>query len=86
MTAKYPDCFFCGGEVTERCLAREVWWQGRLHLIEEVPVGACAQCGQKVILPEVARAIDALLSSNLAPDHLVQVPAFSYRHRELAPA
>ena len=47
----YSDCFFCGGEVLEKLLSREVWWNKQLHLIDNVPLGVCSQCGQKVILP-----------------------------------
>ncbi len=86
MMNEYADCYFCGGVVAEQRIVREVWWHGRLHLIEEVPVGVCAQCGQQVILPPVAREIDAMLNGSLAPDHVVQVPAFCYRSRDLVPA
>jgi YgiT-type zinc finger domain-containing protein len=76
MSPEYSDCFFCGGAVRERRVNREVWWQGRLHLIEEVPVGVCGQCGEKFLRPAVAKAIDRMLAGEVAPDHLVQVPAY----------
>ena len=81
---EYSDCYFCDGEVTEQRIARELWWRGRLHLIEDVPVGVCCQCGQMVVLPQVAKTIDGMLASDRAPEHFVQVPAYAFRQPELA--
>jgi YgiT-type zinc finger domain-containing protein len=67
MKRQYSDCYFCGGEVKEQQITREIWWQGKLHLIEEVPVGVCQQCGQKLILPDVAKLIDRMLAGEVSP-------------------
>jgi YgiT-type zinc finger domain-containing protein len=82
MATEYSDCYFCGGAVRERRVSREVWWQGHLHLIEDVPLGVCEQCGEKVVLPAVAKAIDRILSGAVPPDHVVQVPAYRWRLAE----
>jgi YgiT-type zinc finger domain-containing protein len=78
MAGEYSDCYFCGGEVVGARIDREVWWKGRLHLILGVPAGACKQCGQKVILPEVAKEIDRILQGSIAPERIVQVPSYRY--------
>ena len=59
------------------------WWQGKLHLIEDAPVGVCQQCGHKFVLPDVAKVIDRMLAGELSPDHFVNVPA--YRFRDMGP-
>jgi len=74
-----------GGEVKERRITREVWWKARLCLIENVPVGVCQQCAHKVILPEVAKVIDKLLSSERAPDRFVHVPTYRLPEPEPVP-
>lgn len=79
MSERYSDCYFCGGEVREQDVTREVWREGHLHLVENVPVGVCGQCGEKFILPEVARTVDLLLAEDSTPDHFVRVPAYSFR-------
>jgi YgiT-type zinc finger domain-containing protein len=84
MAGKYSDCYFCGGAVEEQRTTREVWWHGKLHLIENVPVGVCRQCGEKVILPPIAKAIDCLLAGDMAPDAFVQVPRYHFREAESA--
>lgn len=78
MTRTYSDCYYCGGEVTEHYLTRQIWWEGSLHLVENVPVGVCRQCGQKVILPEVARQIDDFLSRKTKPAEYARVPVYHF--------
>ncbi|MSR64287.1 MAG: type II toxin-antitoxin system MqsA family antitoxin [Verrucomicrobiae bacterium] len=70
MGHQYSDCYQCGGEVKERSVAREIWWKSKLHLIENVPVGVCQQCGEKVILPDVAKVIDQMLAGEHSPRSL----------------
>jgi len=77
MSGIYSDCYFCGGSVDEKPIQRDVWWEGRLFLIEKVPVGVCRQCGEKVILPEVAKKIDAVLKQPGAPEKEIRVPVYS---------
>ena len=78
MAREYSDCYFCGGEVKEQRIAREIWWHEELRIIEEVPVGVCQQCGEKVIVPEVAKQIDRMLAEEAPPHHFIQVPAFCF--------
>jgi YgiT-type zinc finger domain-containing protein len=82
MAGRYSDCYFCGGMLVEERVTREIRWQGELFLIENVPVGVCQQCGEKVILPAIARTIDAMLSGEKSPDGFVQVPTFRFRETE----
>lgn len=77
MSRIYSDCFFCGGSVEETLIQRDVWWEGRLYLIEKVPVGVCKQCGEKVVLPEVSRKIDSLLKKPGSPEKEITVPVYS---------
>ncbi len=78
MTKKYSDCFFCGGAVEERLMPREIRWQGTLFIIENVPMGVCTQCGEKVLKPEVAKTIDRMLHAKEKPTTTIQVPVYRY--------
>ena len=75
---KYSDCFYCGGVVEEQRTPREIRWKGKLFIFENVPVGVCTQCGEKVIKPEVAKAIDQLLQEEKKPAKIIQVPVYQY--------
>ncbi|KKO18347.1 MAG: type II toxin-antitoxin system MqsA family antitoxin [Candidatus Brocadia sp.] len=75
---KYSDCFYCGGAVAEQLTHREIRWKGKLFIFENVPVGVCTQCGEKVIKPAVAKAIDQLLQEEKKPTKIIQVPVYQY--------
>ena len=78
MAGKYSDCYFCGGEVVETRIDRDVWWNQKLHFVHGVPTGACRQCGEKVLVPEVAKEIDGILQGRIAPERILQVPAYRF--------
>ena len=78
MTKHYSDCFYCGGAVEERRLPREVRWQEQLFIFEDVPMGVCIQCGEKVLRPEVAKSIDRVLHDQKQPTRMLQVPVYQY--------
>ena len=77
MKRKYSDCYYCGGVVSERIIPREIRWHGKLYIIEDVPVCVCGQCGEKVIVPDVASDIDSILRNRKEPEKTIQVPVFS---------
>jgi YgiT-type zinc finger domain-containing protein len=78
MTKKYSDCFYCGGIVEERLMPRELRWQGQLFVFENVPMGVCTQCGEKVLTPEVAKDIDRILEDKRKPTRTIEVPVYHY--------
>ena len=45
--------------------------------IENVAAGVCKQCGEKVLRPSVAKAIDSLLGRKCKLSKTVQVPVFT---------
>lgn len=78
MTKKYSDCFQCGGVVKEQSMPHELRWQGKLFLFENVPMGVCVQCGEKVLKPQVAKSIDHILQEHKKPARTIQVPVYSF--------
>ena len=78
MKHEYDDCFFCGGAVEERLMPREMRWEGKLLIFEDVPTGVCARCGEKYLRPDVAKKIDAALQSTQHPSRTVSVPVYQY--------
>jgi len=75
---KYSDCFYCGGVVEEQLIPREIRWKGELIIIEEVPVGVCTQCGEKMLKPEVVKAVDLVLQKKKEPAKTIEVPVYRY--------
>lgn len=78
MSRTYSDCYFCGGQVKEQRVSREIWWKGKLVLIENVPLGVCQQCGHRFVAADVAKAIDSILAGQSPPDALIEVPSYQF--------
>ncbi len=81
MANQYSDCFYCGGSVEEKPAPREIRWQGKLYIFENVPMGVCTQCGEKYIKPEVAKSIDQLLQEQKQPSKTIEVPVYQYERK-----
>ncbi|MBU1487761.1 type II toxin-antitoxin system MqsA family antitoxin [bacterium] len=77
MANEYSDCFYCGGAVKEQLMPREFRWRGQLLIFENVPMGVCTQCGEKVLTPEVAKTIDRVVQEQEKPIRTIQVPVNS---------
>lgn len=78
MTQAYSDCIYCGGEVREERVTREVRWQGRLYIFDNAPVGVCQQCGARYVSEHNAGVMDAILLAGGPPERTVPVPAYSF--------
>jgi len=69
----YGDCHYCGGEIEEKKIRVDFWWEGKLFLIEDVPTGVCGQCGEKYFKAKVSKAMDELVKSK-AVERILQIP------------
>ena len=78
MSHTYSDCYFCGGEVEEQLMSREIWHDGVLFIVEDVPTGVCIQCGEKFIHADVAKSLDRILEGNASPQKVIRVPVYSF--------
>lgn len=81
MTRTYSDCIYCGGSVEEQLMYRELRWQKKLFVFENVPMGVCRQCGEKFLKPEVAKEIDRMLQEENKPSRTILVPVYHYHRR-----
>jgi len=75
---KYSPCLYCGGEVEELRLPRELRWKDKRYVLEDVPVGVCQQCRESFLKPEVAKTIDRILHQAKAPIRTIAVPIYQY--------
>ena len=59
-------------------MPRELRWQDKWYILEDVPVGVCQQCGEKFLKPEVAKTIDRILHEGKAPLRTLEVSVYAY--------
>lgn len=55
---EYGDCSFCQGEVKEARVELDYRYKGRLYVFQNVPAGACQQCGERYLTARIAKEIE----------------------------
>jgi YgiT-type zinc finger domain-containing protein len=72
----------CGGKVVERLVTVDLRIKGRLFEFENVPVGVCLDCGERVYKGPVLEQLEHLAHSKLKPKKTIRVPVADYRVTE----
>jgi YgiT-type zinc finger domain-containing protein len=57
----YVNCHVCGGKMQARRVKQDFWIRNKLVVIENVPAGVCAQCGEKVVSADIGRRLAGAL-------------------------
>ncbi len=77
MNETYGDCIFCGGDIEERILDVDYRSEGRLFVVERVPVGVCTQCGEQFYTAAIAKQMEAAAKSASSNGRTIEVPLVS---------
>ena len=72
------ECDLCAGPVEEKEVAYMIEYQGRFHVIENVPAKVCLQCGERLYSPETVRKIQKAIWGDRKPDRVVEMPVVDY--------
>ncbi|OGY22759.1 MAG: hypothetical protein A2172_05315 [Candidatus Woykebacteria bacterium RBG_13_40_15] len=72
------ECYFCKGTTQIKNIDVDFRWEGELHVIKDVPVEICNQCGERYYSAEVSKKIDKLVQSNEKPEQVLKVPVLNY--------
>ena len=78
-TKPYDDCIYCGGEVVERLERTDYRYHGQLYILEDVPTGVCAQCGEKYYTAKVAKQMEEVVSRGNEDVKIIAIPVLSMR-------
>jgi YgiT-type zinc finger domain-containing protein len=64
----------------EKRIKQDFWIKGKLIVIEDVPIGVCPQCGEKVVKADVGRQIAALTANTnrLRKTRTMNVPVIRF--------
>ena len=69
-------CSVCRGEVEERLIRYIQELDGRVIIIENVPAEVCAQCGERLLRPEIAFKIEKLVKDAPVPHKKTEVSVY----------
>ncbi|MGH7167546.1 MAG: type II toxin-antitoxin system MqsA family antitoxin [Nitrospiraceae bacterium] len=59
----YGKCHVCGGKMEPKHIRQDFWIKGKLIVVEKVPAGVCAQCGEKIVRAEVGRKLAQVVTN-----------------------
>lgn len=79
----YGRCHVCGASMEEESVNQGFWIKGKLIVVEGIPAGVCAQCGEKVVKADVGRRISALVEDapRLRKARTMSVPVMRFARR-----
>ena len=76
---RYGPCQSCHGRVVERLLTVDRRFDGKLHEFENVPVGVCEECGQRVFKGPVLERMEHLAGDKSLVKKTFRVPVMEYQ-------
>lgn len=76
---RYAPCESCGGAVVERLRTVDRRFGGKLHEFENVPVGVCRQCGQRIFKGRVLERMQRLARAKTGVKRTLRVPVKEYQ-------
>jgi len=80
---RYGPCE-CGGKLVERFVTADLRVNGRPFEFENVPVGVCQECGERIYRGPVLEQLERLARGRLRPKRTIKVPVTDYRVSQAA--
>ncbi len=79
MSLKLDQCDLCGGELEAGNTSLEIWRDGNLIVLKDVPADVCRQCKESYLSAEISEKIDFFLAEyhQHRPRRYIPVPEFS---------
>ncbi|MBU1671912.1 MAG: type II toxin-antitoxin system MqsA family antitoxin [Actinobacteria bacterium] len=69
-------CPACGGTIREDKVRHPPEHEGRIVIIENMPVLVCNQCGEILLRPETMKKIQKLVWSGSEPERTESIPVY----------
>ena len=76
----YGECEICDTHIREERINQDFWIRGELIVVQDVPVGVCPRCGEKIVKADVGLQIAELVESSerIAHSPRISVPAIKF--------
>ena len=75
-----PNCYNCGSNDFKSGTVHEIFKiNGKLVLVENIPVQICNRCGETLFSSETAEKIRIMLQNPTEPVKTIQVDVFAYQ-------
>ena len=68
---KASECEYCSGKIRQKQVTVDHWYEGKLVIIKDVPVGVCQECGQQYYAAATLDRLDTMAqNSDTAPERI----------------
>ena len=68
------ECEYCNGDIREKNVTVNHWYEDKLVIIKNVPVGVCHQCGERYYEAAILDQLDILAQNSDAAQENISVP------------
>jgi len=75
---KELECEYCGGFVQPKKVTVEHWYEGKLVIIRDVPVGVCRECGERYYEAATLEQLDAMARESESTQERISVPVMAF--------
>jgi len=81
----HGKCEICGTPLEEDHIKQDFWIRGELIVVENVPVGVCRKCGEKVVKADVGEWLAEIIENSdlIAEAPRISVPNVKYKAEEI---
>ena len=77
---KYDHCEYCNGAVKEQKVRVDHRWKKKLIVVENTPVGVCADCGERYYSAAVLHQLDSIAKGDVGSVRTIKVSVANYSH------
>lgn len=72
------ECEYCGGVIQPKKVTVEHWYEGKLVIIRDVPVGVCGECGERYYEAATLEQLDAMARESESAPERISVPIMAF--------
>ena len=75
---KELECEYCGGVIQTKKVTVEYWYEGKLVIIRDMPVGVCEECGERYYEAATLEQLDAIARESESAQERISVPVMAF--------
>ncbi|MBM3241313.1 type II toxin-antitoxin system MqsA family antitoxin [Candidatus Poribacteria bacterium] len=75
---KELECEYCGGVIQPKKVTVEHWYEGKLVIIKDVPVGVCKACGERYYEAATLEQLDAMAQESESVQERISVAVMAF--------
>jgi len=75
---KELECEYCGGVIQPKKVTVEHWYEGKLVIIKDVPVGVCNACGEMYYEAATLEQLDAMAQESESVQERISVAVMAF--------